>query len=53
MGAPTNKRMILMEWGDCGPAGIVYFPRYLEFGDWCTHALFERVDLPKPRMLGK
>ena len=49
----VNKRMILMEWGDCDPAGIVYFPRYLEYGDACTHALFERVGLPKPRMQEK
>ena len=47
----ANRRTILIEWGDCDPAGIVYFPRYLEFGDGCTHALFERVGLPKPRML--
>jgi len=45
-----NRRTILLEWGDCDPAGIVYFPRYLEYGDGCTHALFERVGLPKPRM---
>ena len=49
----VNKRMILMEWGDCDPAGIVYFPRYLQYGDSCTHALFERVGLPKPRMQEK
>ncbi len=53
MGALVNKRMIMMEWGDCDPAGIVYFPRYLEYGDSCTHALFERVGLPKPRMQEK
>ena len=49
----VNKRMILMEWGDCDPAGIVYFPRYLQYGDACTHSLFERVGLPKPRMQEK
>ncbi len=53
MGGLVNKRMIMMEWGDCDPAGIVYFPRYLEYGDSCTHALFERVGLPKPRMQEK
>jgi 4-hydroxybenzoyl-CoA thioesterase len=49
----TNRRTILIEWGDCDPGGIVYFPRYLEYGDACTHALFERVGLPKPRMQEK
>ncbi|HTQ86250.1 MAG TPA: acyl-CoA thioesterase [Candidatus Solibacter sp.] len=53
MGVLINKRMIMMEWGDCDPAGIVYFPRYLQYGDSCTHALFERVGLPKPRMQEK
>jgi len=48
-----NRRTILLEWGDCDPAGIVYFPRYMEYGDGCTHALFERVGLPKPRMQEK
>jgi 4-hydroxybenzoyl-CoA thioesterase len=49
----TNRRTILIEWGDCDPGGIVYFPRYLEYADACTHALFERVGLPKPRMQEK
>jgi 4-hydroxybenzoyl-CoA thioesterase len=53
MATLVNKRTILMEWGDCDPAGIVYFPRYLEYGDACTHALFEHVGLPKPRMQEK
>ena len=53
MGALTNKRMILMECGDCGPAGIVYFPSYLEYRVWSTHAQFKRVGLPKPRMQEK
>ena len=30
---------ILVEWGDCDPAAIVFFPRYLEFFDACTWAL--------------
>jgi|SRR5579862_624737 len=49
----TNKRQIHIEWGDCDPLGIVYFPRYFEFFDACTNAFFERVGLPKPHMLKK
>jgi len=49
----VNKRSIHVEWGDCDPLGIVYFPRYFEFFDACTNALFERVGLPKQEMLRK
>ncbi|HXM95149.1 MAG TPA: thioesterase family protein [Candidatus Dormibacteraeota bacterium] len=49
----VNKRTIHIEWGDCDPAGIVYFPRYFEFFDACTHALFASVGLPKQEMLVK
>jgi 4-hydroxybenzoyl-CoA thioesterase len=46
-----NRRTIRIEWGDCDPAGIVYFPRYFEYFDICTNALFERAGLFKPLML--
>jgi len=36
----VNTRRIVIEWGDCDPAGIVFFPRYLAFLDGCTWALF-------------
>ncbi len=48
-----NKRSIHIEWGDCDPLGIVYFPRYFEFFDACTNALFERAGLRKQEMLEK
>ena len=47
----TNRKRIRIEWGDCDPAGIVYFPRYFEMFDACTCALFERAGLFKPDML--
>ena len=47
----TNTRTIHVEWGDCDPAGIVYYPRYFEWFDSCTQALFARAGLPKPEML--
>jgi len=47
----TNKKMIHMEWGDCDPAGIVYYPRYFAYFDNCTAALFEAAGLPKHEML--
>ena len=47
----TNKRTVRIEWGDCDPAGIVYFPRFFEFFNDSTTALFEAVGLPKREML--
>ena len=47
----TNRQNIRIEWGDCDPEGIVYFPRYFEFFDACTRALFERAGLFKRDML--
>lgn len=42
----TNRKEIYVEWGQCDPGNIVYYPRYLEYCDDCTHALFSRVGLP-------
>jgi len=48
----TNRREIQIEWGDCDPFGIVFFPRYLEYFDACTNALFHRaLGYPKAEML--
>ena len=30
MGLLTNRRTIRVQWGDCDPAGIVFYPRYFE-----------------------
>jgi 4-hydroxybenzoyl-CoA thioesterase len=47
----TVTRNVRIEWGDCDPAGIVYFPRYFEYFDQCTAALFEAVGYRKPDLL--
>jgi 4-hydroxybenzoyl-CoA thioesterase len=39
----TIKRPLRIEWGDCDPAGIVYFPRYFELFDISTALLLERA----------
>jgi 4-hydroxybenzoyl-CoA thioesterase len=38
----TNRRPIRIEWGDCDPAGIVFYPRYFMMFDACTAHLLER-----------
>ncbi|HLK05983.1 MAG TPA: acyl-CoA thioesterase [Candidatus Acidoferrum sp.] len=49
----TNRKEIHVEWGDCDPAGIVYYPRFFEMFDSCTNALFESVGLKKQEVLKK
>jgi 4-hydroxybenzoyl-CoA thioesterase len=39
----VNTRSVRIEWGDCDPAGIIYYPRYLAFFDASTSALIERA----------
>jgi 4-hydroxybenzoyl-CoA thioesterase len=39
----TNTRTARIEWGDCDPAGIIFYPRYFEIFDASTAALFEHV----------
>ena len=38
-------------WGDCDPAGIVFFPRYFALFNEATGALFESRGFPKPLLL--
>lgn len=35
------RRDFHIEWGDCDPAGIVFYPRYFAWFDACTAGLFE------------
>jgi 4-hydroxybenzoyl-CoA thioesterase len=39
----THTRNVRIEWGDCDPAGIIFYPRYFEIFDASTAALFERA----------
>ncbi|MBI3436871.1 MAG: acyl-CoA thioesterase [Proteobacteria bacterium] len=39
----TNSRTLRIEWGDCDPAGIVFYPRFFVMFDTSTTALFERA----------
>ena len=39
----VNYRVVRIEWGDCDPAGIIYYPRYFEIFDASTAALIERA----------
>ena len=39
----VNTRRLTIEWGDCDPAGIVFYPRYFAMFDASTAALFLRA----------
>lgn len=39
----TNQYKWRVTWGQCDPAGIVYYPRYFEIFDNATTALFEHA----------
>ena len=46
----TYRRTVLIEWGDCDPAGIVFYPRYFFYFDANTAGLFDHVGLSKQQM---
>lgn len=37
----TNTRNVRIEWGDCDPAGIIFYPTYFRIFDHSTAMLFE------------
>jgi 4-hydroxybenzoyl-CoA thioesterase len=41
----VNRRILRIEWGQCDPAGIVFYPQYLIIFDSSTGWLFERTGL--------
>lgn len=44
----VSEKHFLVEWGDCDPADIVFYPRYLEWFDACTTGLFAAAGIPAP-----
>jgi len=42
----VSKKNLLVEWGHCDPAGIVFYPQYLAWFDDCTTALFTNAGMP-------
>ena len=42
----VSQKHLLVEWGHCDPAGIVYYPQYLAWFDDCTTALFTNAGMP-------
>jgi len=42
----TNSISIEVEWGDCDPADIVYYPNFFRWFNKGAHMLFDAVGLP-------
>jgi 4-hydroxybenzoyl-CoA thioesterase len=39
----SNTHTTRIEWGDCDPAGIIFYPRYFDIFDIATTVLLERA----------
>jgi 4-hydroxybenzoyl-CoA thioesterase len=50
MAALINRRSLTIEWGQCDPAGIVFYPNYLIIFDTSTGMLFARTGLSPAQM---
>lgn len=46
----SHRRAVRIEWGDCDPAGIVWYPRYFGLFDASTQRLFEAAGFPKQEL---
>ncbi|MDE5440475.1 acyl-CoA thioesterase [Bradyrhizobium sp. CSA207] len=49
----VNRRDVQIQWGDCDPANIVYFPRYFAMFDDSTSVLFETAGFSKQDLVHK
>ena len=43
----SSRYEITVEWGDCDPAGIVYYPSYFRWFDQATYRLFLAAGLKR------
>lgn len=46
----ANRRILTVEFGDCDPARIVYYPNYFRWFDQGTHHLFAEAGFPLARL---
>lgn len=44
----VHEKRLVVEWGDCDGADIVFYPNYLAWFDACTTALFAAAGLALP-----
>jgi len=53
MAVLVNRRTLKIEWGQCDPAGIVFYPEFLKIFDASTGLLFARTGLSASAMRKK
>jgi 4-hydroxybenzoyl-CoA thioesterase len=49
----VNRRDVQIQWGDCDPADIVYYPRYFAMFDDSTSIMFEAAGYSKQDLVRK
>jgi len=49
----VNRRNVQIQWGDCDPANIVYYPRYFAMFDDSTSIMFEASGYSKQDLIHK
>jgi 4-hydroxybenzoyl-CoA thioesterase len=47
----VNRRDVQIQWGDCDPANIVYYPRYFAMFDDSTSIMFEAAGFSKQNII--
>jgi 4-hydroxybenzoyl-CoA thioesterase len=55
MGGDAGRRFLAVQvqvgWGDCDPAGIVFYPRFYAWMDLSSHALAREMGISREAML--
>ncbi len=46
-----SRRKLIVEWGHCDPADIVFYPNYFAWFDASTANHFKEAGLPKPELV--
>ncbi len=49
----VHSRDVQIQWGDCDPANIVYYPRYFAMFDDSTSIMFEAAGFSKQDIVRK
>jgi len=47
---PATNYRVTVQWGDCDPAGIVFYPNFFGYFDQATWHLFAQVGMTLPAM---
>jgi 4-hydroxybenzoyl-CoA thioesterase len=49
----SHVSSVKVRWSEADPAGIVFYPRFFEWFDLATEALFDALGLPWPELFPK